>query len=268
MEILGGDVALGMVGAAGAAAADHASSHSSSSSKSEEEESVIEEFVRQLQTNYKAVDSIDLDKFASEKWDDFELTGLETEAECEAIANADIAAVFDALAKNVVVKKIYLGFQMSNGIDCEITSVGAEAISRALAKNKTVSDLEIDGRSFSRDGSLNIVLRGLQENNGTKIETLTISGYYLEEIFEGEGTNAILGLDGIRILADILRKNTSIRELRLVSNACAWTRKCCAVLCSGLRANKSIKMLDFLDNRWLNIKKMTGICLAVAGEPK
>lgn len=277
MEVLGGDVVLGLVEAAGAAGEDadtdgHFSGTSSDigngSSKSEEEEDVIEEYVRQIRNNYKAVDIIDLNKFASEKWDDFELSGSETDAECEAIVNADIATVFDALTENVVVKKIYLGFQMSNGIECKITRVGAEAISRALAKNKTICDLEIAGRTFSDDGSLNTVLRGLRENNNTKIETLTISGYEAEEIFEGEGPEAILPLDGIRILANILSENTSIRELRLVSNACAWTQNCCAVLCSGLRANTSVKMLDFLYNQWLDEEEMEVICQEVAGKAK
>ena len=91
VEVLGGDVPLGLVEAAGAAAADHASSHSSpsssngnvnekeddhdssdgssSSSEGESFETPVQKLIRQLRSNYKGTTAIDLVMLCQDEWD-------------------------------------------------------------------------------------------------------------------------------------------------------------------------------------------------------
>ena len=104
------------------------------------------------------------------------------------------------------------------------------------------------------------VLEGLIGNQ--TIAKLTISGHGGDD----EPPPTLLGESLCRVLAKVLRKSTSIKELALVDEAIDWDEGL-VLICDGLRKNQSIKSLDLLDGyffRTMFVQNITGSPLQCA----
>ena len=149
---------------------------------------------------------------------------------------------------------------------------GAKAIARLLKRNRSVEEVIIYCCSFYGQSEMKTVLEGLIGNQ--TIAKLTISGHGGDD----EPPPTLLGESLCRVLAKVLRKSTSIKELALVDEAIDWDEGL-DLICDGLRKNQSIKSLDLLDgyffsndvcaeHNWLATPVCAKLCSAIGNDAK
>ena len=245
---------------------DHSSGTSSAGNESDGFsyfDDSVKEFLCLLRANDKATDEIDFIALSESKWDLLEEDCL-TETQIEQEVNGDIVEIFEALAHNTVVRKVNLGFYL-NSAECRISHIGAEAIAQALSSNQTILELTLSANGMKRT-QMHTVLRGLRRNaNNTRVRKLRIEGHFMDDIMGQDAPSAFLLRNEMRVLSELLSENSSIEELELVYNAVEW-ESCCPILCDALTRNSTIKILNVLDNHFLDASESRRLCAAASDE--
>lgn len=190
----------------------------------EERVDQVDELITKLRANDRMVKRLGLDL---EKWEDLSPW---SNADDRAEIDGDVEKLCRALEGNSVVRKLDVGCGFSMEVAFER---GANAIARALQRNRTVEDVTIYSESFSGVSGIPTVLGGLIGNHVVK--KLIITGHCGDD----EPPPEILGKSISRALAKVLPK-TSIKELVLVDEAIDWEQGL-GLICVGFARTRQSK---------------------------